>query len=182
MYKFVVYPEFKYKQQVQEVIGNWGFWFALLPPLNLWLSLVLGRYGLAMTLFPYQNACMRETMDRTNALKFGQEFTHYLQSFAFTLRINADMEKPKRKKSETEALLSQKAGTTEGESDTDSDDAEYLTYTEMKNTIDLLTLYITVNTQVREEKATLQMFKTFTDIMKRLEVILRRIKVKNSNR
>ena len=121
-------------------------------------------------------------MDRTNALKFGQEFTHYLQSFAFTLRLNADMEKPKRQKSNSDALLPQKAGAAEGEIETDSDDAEYLTYTEMKNTIDLLTLYITVNSQVREEKPTLQMFKTFTDIMKRLEVILRRIKVKNSNK
>jgi hypothetical protein len=43
-------------------------------------------------------------------------------------------------------------------------------------------LYISVNTQVRKEKATLPMFGTFTEIMKRLEVILRRIKVKNSNK
>ena len=121
-------------------------------------------------------------MDRTNALKFGQEFTHYLQSFAFTLRVNADMERPKAKKPNPQSVLSQKAGDGEEESETDSDDAEYLTYTEMKNTIDLLTLYIAVNTQVRQEKATLQMFRTFTDIMKRLEVILRRIKVKNSNK
>lgn len=125
---------------------------------------------------------MRETMDRTNALKFGQEFTHYLQSFAFTLRINADMERPKAKKQNSKSVLSQKAEKEEEESDTDSDDAEYLTYTEMKNTIDLLTLYISVNTQVRKEKATLPMFGTFTEIMKRLEVILRRIKVKNSNK
>ena len=90
------------------------------------------------------------------------------------------MEKSKRKSNSETAP--QKDGATEAETETDSDDAEYLTYTEMKNTIDLLTLYITVNSQVREEKATLQMFKTFTDIMKRLEVILRRIKVKNSNK
>ena len=57
--------------QAKTVVDHWWFWLALLPPLNLWLSLVLGRYLLAMTLFPYQNACMRETMDRTNALKFG---------------------------------------------------------------------------------------------------------------
>lgn len=80
-------------------------------------------------------------------------------------------------------MLSQKAeAAEEEESETDSDDCEYLTYTEMKNTIDLLTLYISVNTQVLSAKATLPMFRTFTDIMKRLEVILRRIKVKNSNK
>jgi len=39
-----------------------------------------------------------------------------------------------------------------------------------------------VNTQVIAEKETLKMFKMFTAIMKRLEVILRRIKVKNSNK
>ena len=92
------------------------------------------------------------------------------------------MEKPKGARRDSNSGLAQKAETAEDESETDSDDCEYLTYTEMKNTIDLLTLYITVNTQVRSEKSTLHMFRAFTDVMKRLEVILRRIKVKNSNR
>jgi hypothetical protein len=53
------------------------------------------------------------------------------------------MEKPKAKTGNPGSVLSQKAGTPgEEESETDSDDFEYLTYTEMKNTIDLLILYI----------------------------------------
>ena len=98
IYLFIPEPSYPYKDKVDAFIAGWWFWFALLPPVNVWLTLVLGRYILALTLFPYQNACMRETMDRSNAHKFGQEFTHYLQSFAFTLRINSDMEKPKPKK------------------------------------------------------------------------------------
>ena len=59
------------------------------------------------------------------------------------MRINSDMEKPKAKTGNPGSVLSQKAGTPgEEESETDSDDFEYLTYTEMKNTIDLLILYI----------------------------------------
>ena len=40
---------------------------------------------------------MRETMDRANAYKFGQEFGHYLESFAYTLRVNSDLEKKSEK-------------------------------------------------------------------------------------
>jgi hypothetical protein len=51
-YAFIELPP-NVELRVQAVVGHWWFWLALLPPINLWLSLVLGRYLLAMTLFPY---------------------------------------------------------------------------------------------------------------------------------
>lgn len=53
------------------------------------MTYILGRYMLTGILYPYQNAIGRETLDRNNATKFGEEFEHYLESFAYTLRIQA---------------------------------------------------------------------------------------------
>ena len=53
---------------------------------------------------------------------------------------------------------------------------------EMKNTIDLLILYIQVNTEVIKHKHTLKMFRNFTEVMKRIEIVLKKIKVKSANK
>ena len=62
-----------------------------LPIINLILTKIIGNYVLAAVLFPYQNAFIREALDRTNATKFGEEFAHYLESFVYTVRIQAGM-------------------------------------------------------------------------------------------
>ena len=53
VHEFIPVPQYPQKESVDAFIAGWWFWFALLPPVNLWLTLVLGRYFLAMTLFPY---------------------------------------------------------------------------------------------------------------------------------
>jgi hypothetical protein len=53
IHEFIAVPQYPQKDRVDAFIGGWWFWFALLPPVNVWLTLVLGRYLLAMTLFPY---------------------------------------------------------------------------------------------------------------------------------
>jgi hypothetical protein len=40
-------------------------------------------------MYPYQNSIIRETLDRNNGKRFGEEFSHYLDSFIYTLRIQA---------------------------------------------------------------------------------------------
>jgi hypothetical protein len=64
-------------------------WFFLLylPILSFVLLVTIGRYALSGILYPYQNAFARESLDRGNATKFGEEFAHYLDSFMYTLRI-----------------------------------------------------------------------------------------------
>ena len=61
------------------------------PIINIFLTKILGNYILSAVLFPYQNAYIREALDRTNATKFGEEFAHYLESFVYTIRIQAGM-------------------------------------------------------------------------------------------
>ena len=52
IYRFIE-PNYPYREEVDAFVGGWWFWLALLPPVNVGLTLVLGRYLLAMTLFPY---------------------------------------------------------------------------------------------------------------------------------
>ena len=54
--------------------------------MNIIFEQILGRYIICMFFYPYQNAITREQIDRSNNLKFGQEFAHFLDSFIYTLQ------------------------------------------------------------------------------------------------
>jgi len=99
-------------------------------------------------LFPYQNAFIREALDRTNATKFGEEFAHYLESFVYTVRIQAGMNGRRSSVSRGSSKQESQDGTIPTEEDYSDDEYEYLTFTEMKNTVDLLILYISINEEV----------------------------------
>ena len=70
------------------VTSNW-YYLAFFPVINIILIYIVGHYMLTGILYPYQNSIGRETLDRNNATKFGEEFEHYLESFAYTLRVQA---------------------------------------------------------------------------------------------
>ena len=59
------------------------------------------------------------------------------------------------------------------------DDFEYLTFTEVKNTIDLLDLYIDINNQVTKEKKMPATFKRFLANMKSIRDQLNKIRLEN---
>lgn len=70
-----------------DFIESKWFYLMYMPILTFIMLAVLGRYILSGILYPYQNAYARESLDRSNATKFGEEFAHYLDSFMYTLRI-----------------------------------------------------------------------------------------------
>ena len=134
-----------------------------LPIFNLILILTIGKYVLSAMLYPYQNSIVREILDRTNANKFGSEFAHYLVALLYTIRIQAGIENCQRKNCRPEK---NKIVATE-ELDDDEDPFEYLSFTEVKNTIDLLSLYISVNEQTLSSSQTVhKSFIKFTQTMK----------------
>lgn len=68
-------------------VSSYWYYVAFIPVVNIALTYLIGKYILTGLLYPYQNSIGRETLDRNNATKFGEEFEHYLESFAYTLRI-----------------------------------------------------------------------------------------------
>ena len=64
-------------------------WYYLLyvPVFNVLLIYIIGSYALSGITYPYQNALIRESLDRGNAAKFGDEFAHFIQSFVYTLGV-----------------------------------------------------------------------------------------------
>jgi hypothetical protein len=60
--------------------------------INFILIITIGRYLLSSMLYPYQNSIIREGLDRNNASRFGQEFSHYLECMVYTIRIQAGMD------------------------------------------------------------------------------------------
>lgn len=50
------------------------------------LTFLIGRWIIAGVLYPYQNFIIRETLDRANNTKFGEDFIHFLECFSATLR------------------------------------------------------------------------------------------------
>ena len=70
------------------MVSHWVY-LSYLPGINYVLTMIIGKYVLSAILYPYQNAYAREHLDRSNANKFGEEFSHYLDSFVYTLRVQA---------------------------------------------------------------------------------------------
>ena len=70
-------------------VTSYWYYAAFLPVINIVFTYIIGCYILTGLLYPYQNSIGRETLDRNNATKFGEEFEHYLESFAYTLRVQA---------------------------------------------------------------------------------------------
>lgn len=54
---------------------------------------------------------------------------------------------------------------------------DFLTFTEVKNTIDLLALYLDVNQKVIEQKKTSKLFQQFTANMNLVKIQLKKIKI-----
>lgn len=154
--------------------SHW-FYLVFVPAINFMLILLGGRYILSALLYPYQNAIIRESLDRNNATKFGQEFAHYLECLVYTLRVQAGMEVNRDRKSSRQSAKNKKntatnesqtkktgasstAGPSVSQSEAaprnllteDEDKYEFLSYTEVKNTIDLLALYLDINQKVIE--------------------------------
>lgn len=71
----------------------WYLWYILVyfPPLNGILITVIGRYILCGTMYPYQNTIVRESLDRINNQRFGQELLLNLKSFAYTIKLYSGM-------------------------------------------------------------------------------------------
>lgn len=126
-----------YLVRMDEFFADYWWILIIIVTTNLVLTLVIGRYILSAMLYPYQNSIIRETLDRSNATKFGEEFSNYLESMVYTIRILAGMDIESRKSTggRQNSSFKKKASTPNDDSD---DDYQYLTFTEMKNTIDLI--------------------------------------------
>ena len=136
--------------EISDLSDNPWVYLLYLPVLNYILLQSVGRYILIGCIYPYQNSIIREQLDRTNNLKFGQEFAKYLESFIYTLRcqsglqdrssqsINLTTQKASNKKSLSLRSISEEMTTSESALD-------FLTFSEMKNVVDLLKLYCDVN-------------------------------------
>jgi hypothetical protein len=127
----------------QFIESNW-FYILYTPILTFILIASIGRYVLSGILYPYQNAFARESLDRTNATKFGEEFAHYLDSFVYTLRVQAGQD-IRRTILQSLANTSKNRGASEGTFTESEFPYDYLSFAEMRNVIDLLVLYISVN-------------------------------------
>lgn len=73
---------------VQFVGSDW-YYLLYVPLFNVLLIYIMGSYALSAITYPYQNALVRESLDRGNAAKFGDEFAHFIQSFVYTLGVQA---------------------------------------------------------------------------------------------
>ena len=62
-----------------------------LPVINLILLQIVGRFILLSFIYPYQNSCFRENLDRQNNQRFGEEFAYYVKSFFHTLRTQSGL-------------------------------------------------------------------------------------------
>ena len=71
---------------------------------------------------------MRENLDRSNSAKFGEDFSHLIESLSYTLRLHAGMD----------AYNPSKDGGNGGSNDGIFD---FLTLQEMRNVFDLLGVY-----------------------------------------
>ena len=157
-----------------EFVGTpYYFCLVYIPLINFLLFILVGRYVLSALLFPYQNSVIRETLDRNNSAKFGEEFSHQLDSLVYTLRIQAgqdvkgemlaslhNMTRNEGKKKSPPRLKStmdkQEGGqdpkrnastaNTNQQMFTESDiPYNFLSFQEVRNLVELLSLYIGVN-------------------------------------
>jgi len=126
-----------------------------LPLLNFFLIVLIGRYALSGIMYPYQNAVIREELDRNNASRFGHEFSHYLECLVYTIRVQAGMDDDEIERNSVKGKLI----------DVDEQEFEYLSFISVKNTIDLLNLYLDINKQVLLKKKMPKNFVQFQAIM-----------------
>ena len=103
---------------LDDFINDYWWILIIIVTSNLVLTLVIGRYVLSAMLYPYQNSIIRETLDRSNAQKFGEEFSNYLESMVYTIRILAGMDIESRKSTKGNSL---KKKTSNANDDSDDD-------------------------------------------------------------
>lgn len=127
----------------------------LLPGINSLIILAVGRYILSGILYPYQNFIIRETLDRTNNGKFGEDFGHFLNCMVFTLKYTAGIETKPIKTSGSRSFSQQSRHNNTGSvqydwtfTDTNENIYEVLTVQEMQNVVELLQLYSDINSKV----------------------------------
>lgn len=65
-----------------------------LPSIFFIMIVIIGRYALSGVLYPYQNYIMKDTLFRQNNIKFGYQFSHYLECFIFTLKSQSGIHSP----------------------------------------------------------------------------------------
>lgn len=116
-----------------------------------------------------------------NSAKFGEEFTHYLDSFLYTLRIYAGQDIKNEylnsiKSLKKESLMSGNDALL-GEAEPSESDIPYdqLSVTEMANVFDLITLYSKVNKKVIELGKAGEAFMAVTDRLTDIEHLLKKI-------
>lgn len=137
---------------------NSGWWLLLyIPLLNLLLLQLAGRYILlSFVIYPYQNSVMREQLDRSNNARFAEEFSYYLKSLIYTLRVHAGLvmneymesEQSERKtNSSNRKLLSVKKDLA-SISSMQIKQWELIPLGEMRNVFDLLETFYEANTVV----------------------------------
>ena len=95
-------------------------------------------------LYPYQNSVARESLDRGNAAKFGEDFCHHLESFSYTLRVQAGMDafNPQKDASSRQSAAAKKDGAGVDASLNGDRHFDFLSLQEMRNVFDLLDLYL----------------------------------------
>ena len=68
-------------------VSSYWYYLAFVPIINIVLTYIIGKYVLSGLLYPYQNSIGREALDRSNSTRFSEEFEHFLECLAYTLRI-----------------------------------------------------------------------------------------------
>ena len=169
-----------------EIARNPWLLLGYVPLLNLILLYVISRYALSSLMYPYQNSIIREGLDRINSSKFGEEFTHYLDSFLYTLRIHAG-QNIKDEYLNSIKSLKEGAGLERGmssgrenllpEGDPTESDIPYdqLSVQEMANVFDLITLYKRINTRVMDMGHAGASLITVTNRLAEVEQLLKKI-------
>jgi hypothetical protein len=66
-----ILPQEQYVDKSIDILSSPYFNLAYIPVLNFILLVVIGRYVLSAIRYPYQNAIIRESLDRSNSSKFG---------------------------------------------------------------------------------------------------------------
>jgi hypothetical protein len=166
----------EYKVMMVNFVDSQWFYLLYLPILTFVLMTAIGRYALSGILYPYQNAFARESLDRGNATKFGEEFAHYLDSFMYTLRIQAGQD-IRRTILMSLASDKKKSKVNEGSLADQDFPYDYLSFAEMRNVVDLLVLYIGVNQKVIDMGNSSKKFHKFHNNMIDLRETLKLIKI-----
>lgn len=164
-----------------------SLWYCFLywPALNFLLIFFIGRWVLVGILYPYQNYIIRETLDRANNTKFGEDFIHFLECFSATIRsvagLNIDRQNSVASVNQSRRLHSTSLDKASKiylyDENLDSSISQRnndLSVSDMKSVIELLITYSEVNSElinsgVNKSKPFVQVTKTLKEIIANLK-------------